>query len=300
MDAPRQQSSKSQASAPCYRTGTIQFIGTATVLLRYAGFTILTDPNFLHRGQHARLGYGLRSARLTDPARELRELPPLDFVVLSHLHEDHFDRVVEQELDHGLPILTTPSAAHSLQKKGFVHARPIKTWETVTYGRYDARLQITAAPGRHGPRLLSRLLPAVMGTICEFCTSAGDLLLRLYISGDTLVHEALREIPRRYPDIDIALLHLGGTRILGILVTMDAAQGVSLLKMVSPQVAIPIHYNDYTVFKSPLSEFQRAVNMAGLDARVHYLSHGDEYTIVVPEQRLTPSSHQGVSSTVLH
>lgn len=33
-----------------FETGEIFFIGTATVLLRYAGFTILTDPNFLHQG----------------------------------------------------------------------------------------------------------------------------------------------------------------------------------------------------------------------------------------------------------
>ena len=31
--------------------------------------------------------------------------------------------------------------------------------------------------------------------------------LRMYISGDTLIHERLREIPRRFPDIDLALLH---------------------------------------------------------------------------------------------
>ena len=27
----------------------VEFIGTATVIIRYGGFTILTDPNFLHR-----------------------------------------------------------------------------------------------------------------------------------------------------------------------------------------------------------------------------------------------------------
>jgi hypothetical protein len=32
--------------------GSILFVGTATVILRYAGITILTDPNFLHRGDH--------------------------------------------------------------------------------------------------------------------------------------------------------------------------------------------------------------------------------------------------------
>lgn len=72
-------------------TGSIQFIGTATVLIRYQGVTILTDPNFLHKGEHVHLGYGLRSKRLTDPALELSQLPPINLVVLSHFHEDHFD-----------------------------------------------------------------------------------------------------------------------------------------------------------------------------------------------------------------
>ncbi len=57
--------------------GSILFIGTATVLIRYAGFTILTDPNFLHRGEYVHLGYGLRSQRLTEPAMNLEDLPPL-------------------------------------------------------------------------------------------------------------------------------------------------------------------------------------------------------------------------------
>jgi L-ascorbate metabolism protein UlaG (beta-lactamase superfamily) len=30
-------------------TGSIFFIGNATVLIRYAGFTILTDPTFIHK-----------------------------------------------------------------------------------------------------------------------------------------------------------------------------------------------------------------------------------------------------------
>ena len=39
---------------------------------------------------------------------EIEDLPPLDLVVLSHLHGDHFDRVAEAKLDKTLPIVTTP------------------------------------------------------------------------------------------------------------------------------------------------------------------------------------------------
>src|SRR5215210_2999771 len=44
---------------PDFDSGAIFFVGNATVLIRYAGFTILTDPNFLHAGDHVHLGYGL-------------------------------------------------------------------------------------------------------------------------------------------------------------------------------------------------------------------------------------------------
>jgi len=126
------------------------------------------------------------------------------------------------------------------------------------------------------------VLPEVMGSMLEFESSSDKVLFRIYISGDTLVIDDLREIPRRYPDIDLGLLHLGGTRVLGIMVTMDGKQGVEAMQIVDPALAIPIHYNDYDVFKSPLSDFQREVAEAGLEHRVHYLSHGQEYTFEVP------------------
>jgi L-ascorbate metabolism protein UlaG (beta-lactamase superfamily) len=108
------------------------------------------------------------------------------------------------------------------------------------------------------------------------------ILLRLYISGDTLVIDELKEIRKRYAYLDQAILHLGGTRALGILVTMDGEQGVELVKLLEPKVAIPIHYNDYTVFKSPLSDFQKEVKKAGLESQIRYLQHGETYNFEVP------------------
>src|SRR5687768_8870647 len=90
---------------------------------------------------------------------------------------------------------------------------------------------------------------------------------------ETLVIDELREIPQRFPDIDIALLNLGRTRVLGILVSMDAKQGVEAMRIVDPTLGFPIHYTDYDDFTSPLSDFQEEVRAAGLEDRVHYLSH---------------------------
>ena len=267
------------------KSGSIFFVGTATVVLRYAGFTILTDPNFLHAGDHVHLGYGLRSERQTNPAIEIEDLPPLDLVLLSHLHGDHFDRVAEAKLDKRVPIITTPHAARYLEGKGFRPPAALDTWESILVRKGDAQLRVTAMPGTHAPGPLRKVLPPVMGSMLEFGTTEGGTRIRLYITGDTLIHDRLREIPRRYPEIDLALLHLGGTRVLGLLVTMDADQGVEAMRIVDPKTAIPIHYNDYTVFKSPLEDFKRAVAQAGLEDRVRYLAHGETYQFEVPDNQ---------------
>jgi L-ascorbate metabolism protein UlaG (beta-lactamase superfamily) len=258
-------------AAPGDRTDELVFVGTATVLLRYAGFTVLTDPNFLHRGQRAYLGWGLSTRRLTEPALALDQLPRLDAVVLSHLHGDHFDRVARAGLDRAVPILTTGPAARRLRRWGF-DARAIETWSSVLLRRGDARLRVTALPGRHarGPGRL--LLPAVMGSLLEF-GGAGAPPLRIYLTGDTLVHDELKAVADRYPDLDLGVLHLGGTKILGALVTMDGKRGVDLLELVRPRTAVPVHYDDYGVFRSPLADF-----LAEVDRR-------DPPTTVIPVER---------------
>src|SRR5688572_21210780 len=90
--------------------GLIFFIGNATVLMRYAGYTILTDPTFLPMREQVSIGYAMHATRVTNPAMESHQLPPLDLVVLSHFHGDHFDPVAERELDKALPIVTTIEA----------------------------------------------------------------------------------------------------------------------------------------------------------------------------------------------
>jgi L-ascorbate metabolism protein UlaG (beta-lactamase superfamily) len=274
---------------PDSQLGSVQFIGTATVIIRYEGMTILTDPNFLHRGDHVHLGYGLHSQRLTEPAISFEELPPVDLVLLSHLHEDHFDKLVEARLERDTPILTTCSAARTLRGRGFTNTYPLRVWDYVTVRKGPVSLRVTSMPGTHGPIVVSALLPDVMGSMLDFRSERDGRAYRMYISGDTLLHDDLKEIPRRYRNIDLALLHLGGTRVLGVLVTMNAEQGIEALRIIRPDVAIPIHYNDYDVFKDPLENFVRAVERAGLQDKVRYLYHGESYSFV-PRATLTEAA----------
>ena len=274
-------------------TASITFIGNATVLIRYADVTILTDPNFVHRGEEVPLGYGLSTTRLTDPAMEIDALPALDLVVLSHYHGDHFDHVAEEQLDRALPIITTADAADTLAEKGFFAARSLETWQTHQLTKAGTSVRVTAMPGKHAPGALTIALPQVMGSLLEFSSPDastdrdGKADLRLYITGDTIFYEGFREIPERHPEIDIALLHLGGTRVMGLTVTMDAEQGVELLRTVKPRLAMPIHYDDYEAFKSPLTDFATAVEQAGLASSVTYLERGRRMELPTPARVTT-------------
>jgi L-ascorbate metabolism protein UlaG (beta-lactamase superfamily) len=102
------------------------------------------------------------------------------------------------------------------------------------------------------------------------------------------MHDRIAEVPHRFPDIDLCLIHLGGTRVAGILLTMDAEQGVRFLQIVKPKTAVPIHFNDYTVFKSPLDDFRAAAAKAGLESEIRYVAHGETITLPSP-RRPAPS-----------
>jgi L-ascorbate metabolism protein UlaG (beta-lactamase superfamily) len=65
------------------------------------------------------------------------------------------------------------------------------------------------------------------------------------------------------------------------MVTMDGKQGVQLMQLINPEVTIPIHYDDYDVFLSPLSDFKKAISDAGWEDRVVYLDRGDQYRFSV-------------------
>jgi L-ascorbate metabolism protein UlaG (beta-lactamase superfamily) len=252
----------------------LEFIGTATTLLRLGPFTLLTDPNFLHRGQRAYLGKGLWSRRLTEPARQPDQLPELDAVLLSHLHGDHFDRLARRGLARELPVVTTPAASRRLRRWGFGAALGLETWSTWDAAREDATLRVTAVPGTHAPHVAKALLPPVMGSVLEL-ERPGQPLFRLYVSGDTLYRDWLREVTERTGPLDAAVLHLGGTKILGLTVTMDGRQGTDLLELLDPPVAVPVHHDDYGVFRSPLADFLAEAEQRGVRERVRTVARGE-------------------------
>jgi L-ascorbate metabolism protein UlaG (beta-lactamase superfamily) len=257
---------------------TVTFVGNATTVLRLGTFTLLTDPAFGAAGSRVYLGYGAWTRRVKDPALRTGQVPRLDAVLLSHLHGDHFDRVARDWLPSSTPIITTPQAQSRLRRQHFSAVRGLPTWECHEWDRDRQRLRITAVPGRHGPGVVDRLLPDVMGSVIDL-EEDGRRAIRLYITGDTLFGPHLEEIPRRFGEIDAMLIHLGGTRLLGILLTMDGRQGVEATHLIRAGLTLPIHYDDYRVFRSPLSDYLTRARAQGLTG-VQPIGRGD--TIDLP------------------
>ncbi|BBH63448.1 hypothetical protein ACTI_01330 [Actinoplanes sp. OR16] len=252
------------------------FVGNATMLLRLGEFTVLTDPAFSPAGSRTYLGYGAWTRRLKDPALAYGDLPAPDLVLLSHLHGDHFDRTARRLIPRDMQIVTTVQAAKRL--RGFDGARGLPTWDAQEWRRDGQLLRITSLPGRHGPGFVDRLLPDVMGSLVEWEVD-GERLLRLYITGDTLYRPSTSEIRDRCGPIDAMLIHLGGTRLLGLLLTMDGRQGAALTDMIRPALTLPVHYDDYKVMKSPLSDFLTACRHRSLTG-IQPVGRGDTVTLL--------------------
>ncbi|WP_223164046.1 MBL fold metallo-hydrolase [Nocardioides mesophilus] len=109
--------------------------------------------------------------------------------------------------------------------------------------------------------------------------NGADMTGRVYVSGDTLTGDHVDEISERFPDIDAAVVHLGGTRVLFHTVTMDAEQGVDFLRRARPTEAVPVHYDDYGVFRSPLADFERLAGRSGLPTEVRSVRRGETLTL---------------------
>lgn len=303
------QSKQHPTSSSSSNNASLFFIGTATTVLEWQGIRILTDPNFLHAGDHVHLGPGVTGTRLSNPAVDLEDLPNIDLILLSHYHADHFDEKVEASLRRDLPIITTPHAkSHLSEKKGddekFTCVYDLDHWESslLTLPSSDSStstptIRVTGMPGKHvPPGLLAKAnsllgaVPPTNGWMLELgsLTNTVNSSYRIYISGDTLLIDELKEIPARYADqkIDLMLVHLGGTTIPGpklplLMVTMDAEQGIGLMKLIGADVTIPVHFDDYDVFLSPLEDFKKAVEREGWGEKVVYLDRGDEYQFEV-------------------
>jgi L-ascorbate metabolism protein UlaG (beta-lactamase superfamily) len=240
-------------------------VGGPTALVEVAGWRLLTDPTFDPPGRRYRFGWGTASRKTAGPALAAAELGPIDAVLLSHdQHADNLDDAGRALLSSAGAIVTTAAGALRLGHG----ARGLEPWgSTVLIGHDRPAIEVTATPCRHGPPLSGRLTGDVVGFALN--VEGHDARGALWISGDTVLYEGVREVASRLT-VDVAVLHLGGVRfpVTGpARYTMTAHDAVELCQLIRPRLAIPIHYEGWAHFKQGREAIERELEHAPEEVR---------------------------------
>ena len=124
-------------------------------MVEIEGRRVLLDPVWSERCSPSRLA---GPKRLHEPPVALRELPPLDAVLISHDHYDHLDMETIQNLVdlQAAPFLVPLGVGAHLERWGVPATRIIELdWdERATVARHRVRRH--AGPALLRPRLLPR------------------------------------------------------------------------------------------------------------------------------------------------
>jgi L-ascorbate metabolism protein UlaG (beta-lactamase superfamily) len=246
---------------------TFTHIGGPTVLIEVGGWRILTDPTFDAAGGKYRFGWGTGSQKLAAPALEPGELGQIDAVLLSHdQHEDNLDARGRELLPAVGTVITTVPGAKRLGS----NARGLAAWQST---RLEApgrpAIEVTATPCRHGPPLSHPIVGEVVGFALAW---EGQEQGVLWISGDTVLYDGVREVAERL-EVDTALFHLGGVQfpISGpIHYTLTAAGAIELCGLIGPKTAIPIHYEGWKHFRQGRDEVEAELAAAPAEVRERF------------------------------
>jgi L-ascorbate metabolism protein UlaG (beta-lactamase superfamily) len=232
----------------------VTHIGGPTALIEIEGWRLLTDPTFDAAGGKYNFGWGTGSVKESGPAIAASELDPIDAVLLSHdHHDDNLDAAGRALLPSAAVVVTTAAGAKRLGGE----ARGLEPWQTTRLqapGRPS--IEITATPCRHGPPLSHPIVGDVIGFALRWDRQDHGVL---WITGDTVLYDGVREVADRFR-VDAALLHLGGVRfpISGPLhYTMTARQAVELCHLIRPRTAIPVHYEGWKHFREGREAIER-------------------------------------------
>jgi L-ascorbate metabolism protein UlaG (beta-lactamase superfamily) len=191
-------------------------IAHASVLLDFGNAKVLTDPWFSEK-LHFHHGEPL--------AMSVEQLPKLTAIVASHAHYDHFDiETLKRYPDKAVPFFVGPDMVDAARAAGFTNVRELRPWEAASVGP----LTITAAPAAHKVPEITFVIQANGSTV--------------YFGGDSKLIPELRELPKRFPSIQLALLSINGLSVLGEQVVMNAEEAAELAGLIGAEVVVPMHY----------------------------------------------------------
>ena len=181
----------------------VTWLGHSTMLIEIDGVRILTDPVWGPRASPSAL---LGPKRFQPVPLSLREMPPVDVVVVSHDHYDHLDYPTIRTLARTpVPFVTSLGVGAHLEYWGVQAERitELDWWESYTIP--NTGVVLTAAPSQHfsGRGLQDRN-----------ATLWSSLAIRsphhsVFFSGDTGLTTEYRSIREKLGPFDLVMLEIG-------------------------------------------------------------------------------------------
>lgn len=216
------------------------WIGHSTYLIEVGGLTLLTDPVWDEYCSPIPIA---PLKRLTPPPLSLRDLPPIDLVLISHNHYDHLDAKTvaflkrhHPKIEWIVPVGLSPW----FQKRRIVKVRELNWWQSHCFSRFC----ITATPTQHfsGRTLWDQNKTLWNGYVLE----SGDK--KIYFTGDTGYNSHdFKEIGERWRGFDLSLIPIGAyiPREFMKTVHIDPKEAVQIHQDVRSRFSLGMHWKTF-------------------------------------------------------
>ncbi|WP_315823640.1 MBL fold metallo-hydrolase [Paraflavitalea speifideaquila] len=186
----------------------ITWIGHSSLLIEIDGLRLLTDPVWSNRASFSAF---IGPRRFFAPPISLKDLPPLDAIIISHDHYDHLDAATIRWFAHSqVPFYCSLGVGQYLQQYG-IGAQRITEMDWISQVAIGGSATLTALPARHfsGRGLLNR-----------FQTLWSSFAIRtgrhhIYYGADSGWYTGFAEIGQAYGPFDLTLLEIGASNFYG-------------------------------------------------------------------------------------
>ncbi|MEE9478467.1 MAG: MBL fold metallo-hydrolase [Roseateles sp.] len=218
------------------------WLGHSTVLVEIDGLRVLTDPVWGQRASPSQLAGPKRFQPV--PLR-LKQLPPLDAVVISHDHYDHLDIGTVRELRklQTVPFITSLGVGAHLQAWGVPPERIVELdwWEH--WQHPAAELRIHAAPSQHfsGRSLRDRNATLWSSMVVETPKH------RVFFSGDTGLTSEYAAIREHFGPFDLVMLEVGAFHPAWGDIHLGPENALKALQHLGGGAFLPVHWGTFSL-----------------------------------------------------